>query len=146
MDRAWKQILEIKPTLLSSSPSTHPSNLQDLRSVNLEIQAWRFPWNGSPRCVDQQRMESFTVWLGARRESLGRTWWMKDCLSHPVRLQQLFWHPVWSPQRLNLTVQIHNEVCVSVYAFNDLHTGYYFIVASSREREKQDSAIEAVYI
>lgn len=53
---------------------------------------------------------------------------------------------LWSPQRLNLTVQIHNEVCVSVYAFNDLHTGYYFIVASSREREKQDSAIEAVYI
>ena len=37
-------------------------------------------------------------------------------------------------------------VCVSVSVFNDLHTGYYFIVASSREREKQDSTIEAVYI
>lgn len=45
-----------------------------------------------------------------------------------------------------LTVRIYNIVCVSVYVFNDLHTGYYFIVASSRERKKQDSTIEAVYI
>lgn len=58
----------------------------------------------------------------------------------------VFGTQVLNPQRLNLTVQMLSMMCVSVYVFNDLHTGYYFIVASSREREKHDSTIEAVYI
>lgn len=67
-------------------------------------------------------------------------------LQSPDASQQLFWRPVIELTKTYLTVRIHNVVCVSVYVFNDLHTGYYFIVASSRERKKQDSTIEAVYI
>ena len=61
---------------------------------------------------------------------------MKDHFSHLIHLRQLFWHPVIEFTKTYLTVQTHNAVCVSVYVFNDLHTGYYFIVTSSRERKK----------
>lgn len=109
----WEQILEIKPTILSNSLSTHQSNLWDLKSMNLETQEQCFPEMIPLRCEGQLRTESSTFWQKPR-ECLGitskkRTYSITLYIGDNGMGTQLL-----HPQSLHFTVQIHIIVCVSV--------------------------------
>lgn len=64
---------------------------------------------------------------------------MNYSFSHLIYLQQLFWHHIFEPTKVLL-----NIICIYNFFFNDLHRGYYDIVAAHELGEV--SIIEALYI